>query len=231
MCARITLTTTPAEIADLFGLADDGTAPVAPRYNVAPSCPVPVVRLAGGTRELVALRWGMVPHWSRTPQGYVNARSETVLDKPAFRDPIRSRRCLIPVDAFFEWQTAGRKKQPYLFRRAGGGLLVFAGVWDRWDGPDGPLETVAILTVPANDLVKPFHDRMPAVIDPGQFGLWLGARTPDALALLRPFPVELMECWPVSDRLNSVKVDDPELLRPVVVQPRLVPPSLFDGAA
>jgi putative SOS response-associated peptidase YedK len=231
MCARITITTTSAELADLFGLAHDDRQPSQPRYNVAPSRPVPVVRAAGDTRELVSLRWGLVPHWSREPKGYVNARAELVTTKPAFRAPVRSRRCIVPIDGFFEWETVGKSKVPYFFRRAGGGVLALAALWDRWDGSSGPLETVAILTVPANELVQPYHDRMPAILEAGQFGTWLGGKLPDALALLRPYPVELLEAWRVSEQVNSVKNDGPELLLPVPVQPRPVQPSLFDVVA
>ena len=231
MCARITLTTTPAEIADMFGLACDGRVTRHPEYNVAPSRPVPVIRAAGGSTELATLRWGMVPHWSQKPAGYPNARAETVLTKPAFRDPVRSRRCVVPIDGFFEWETVGRRKQPYFFRRAGGGVLAVAGVWDRWRGQGVTLETVAILTVAANDLVKPFHARMPAILEAGQVGAWLGGRLADALGVLKTYPAELLEAWPVSREVNSIRAEGADLLRPVTLPPRRVQPGLFDEAA
>lgn len=138
MCARLTITTTAAEIADLFGLGDDLRNPTA-RYNIAPSQPVSVVRVTNGARELADLRWGLIPHWNNNPKhtGFVNARSETLTEKPAFRDPFRARRCLIPASGFYEWKAVGKKKRPYLFRGAGGGLLAYAAVGDRWAAPPG----------------------------------------------------------------------------------------------
>ncbi|VTU02735.1 Uncharacterized protein OS=Nitrosococcus halophilus (strain Nc4) GN=Nhal_2073 PE=4 SV=1: DUF159 [Gemmataceae bacterium] len=237
MCARITLTTTKTEIADLFGLSYDLGVEGRRRYNVAPSRPVPVVRAAGGRRELVEMRWGLVPHWARGPKlsGYANARAETAPEKPAFRDPFRYRRCVVPADGFFEWKQVGRRKQPYFFRRAGGGVVAFAALWDAWSGPDGPVETVAVLTVPANDLVEPMHDRMPAILSEGDIAAWLDPRETDPrnlLPLLLPFPTERMERWPVSDRVNAVGTDDPDLLLPVPehAKPAWVQPSLFDVA-
>ena len=241
MCARITITTTAAEVADLFGLgADVRNAPTgAARYNVAPSTFVPVVRVANGVREVAELRWGLVPHWTapggHKVAGYPNARAETAADKPAFRDPLRLRRCLIPVNGFFEWKTVGKKKRPYFFHKAGGGPLVFAGVWDRWNGPDGPIDTVAILTVPANELVKELHDRMPAMIEEGRFGRWLDpneTRPAKLLPLLEPYPAERMERRPVGDRVNRVTEEGADLLNCVEepLAPAWTQPSLFDVA-
>jgi len=238
MCARITLTTTTTEIVDLFGLSYDLSQDRRKRYNIAPSQIIPVVRNANGKRELAELRWGLIPHWSNEPKpgGYVNARVETVTEKPAFRDPFRRRRCLVPADGFFEWKHVGKKKHPYFFRKRGGGVLAYAGVWDTWNGPDGPVETVAVLTVPANSLVKPLHDRMPAILTEDRFAAWLDpkeSRAEKLLPLLLPFPVEQMESWAVSDRVNRVTTaDEPELLLPVPEppKPKWVQPSLFDVA-
>lgn len=235
MCARITVTTTGTEIADLFGLSYDMSHPKpAPkaRYNVAPSTLVPVVRVTNGKRELVDLQWGLVPHWNTNPKhaGFVNARAETAPQKPAFRDPFRWRRCLVPADGFFEWKTVGKRtKRPYLFRPAGGGLFVYAGVWDRWNGRD----TFAVLTVPANDLVKPLHDRMPAIVGEGHFGAWLDPkehRAAKLLPLLHTYPVERMERYAVSERANSATIDAPDLLLPVEEPPKptWTQPTLFD---
>jgi putative SOS response-associated peptidase YedK len=236
MCARITITTTGTEIADLFGLSYDLSAARA-RYNVAPSTLLPVLRVVNGARELADLRWGLVPHWNTDPKhtGYVNARAETAPDKPAFRDPFRRRRCLVPADGFFEWKHVGKKKRPYYFRKAGGGMFVYAGVWDRWHGPAGPVDTVAVLTVPANDLVRPLHDRMPAIVEEGRFGAWLDpneARPAKLLPLLTPYPVERMETWAVSARVNKANADGPDLLAPVAepATPTWTQPTLFDVA-
>jgi putative SOS response-associated peptidase YedK len=237
MCARITLTTTATEIADLFGLAYDLSKPTPKRYNVAPSQPVPVVRVADGKRELAELRWGLIPAWAANPKpgGFVNARVETVAEKPAFRQSFRRRRCLVPADGFFEWKHVGGKKHPYFFRKAGGGVLAYAGVWDTWNGPEGTVETVAVLTVPANDLVRPLHDRMPAVVAEDRFAEWLDpkeSRPAKLLPLLVPYPVEQMEKWAVSSRVNSATEDEHALLLPVSepTKPKWVQPTLFDVA-
>lgn len=239
MCARITLTTTSAEIADLFGLSDNPS--VQPRYNMAPSQPIPVLRsTAQGGRELVVMRWGLIPHWNTDPKhpGFINARAETAPEKPAFRDPFRFRRCLVPADGFFEWKAVGKKhKQPYFFRRAGGGPLAYAAVWDAWIGPAGAANTVAVLTTPANELVRPLHDRMPAILSPEHVEPWLNPkerRAEKLLPLLVPFPVERMESWPVSDRVNSARIDEPGLTTAVKLPEKLrvtwEQPSLFDVA-
>jgi putative SOS response-associated peptidase YedK len=223
MCARITITTTGAEIADLFGLSYDlsksraqPTPASHPRYNVAPSQTIPVLRMMNGQRELTELRWGLIPHWNTNPKhaGFVNARAETAPKKPAFRDPFRWRRCLVPADGFYDWKHVGKKRRPYFFRKAGGGMFVYAGVWDRWHGPSGPIDTVAVLTVPANELVKPVRDRMLAIVSEGRFGAWLDPNETQAeklLPLLGPYPAERMEKWAVSERVNSAKVDEPPL--------------------
>ena len=238
MCARITLTTTSAEIADLFGLGHD--LALQPRFNMAPSQPIPVLRNnPRGGRELVMMRWGLIPYWNSDPKhaGFVNARAETAPEKPAFRDAFRLRRGIVPVDGFYEWRQRGKVKQPFLFRKAGGGLLALAAVWDRWVTPGGGIDTVAVLTTPANDLIRPLHDRMPAILPPDRFEAWLDPREqrPDRLlALLRPYPAELMESWAVSDRVNSASVDEPGLAEPVTLidPPRATwgQPTLFDVA-
>lgn len=240
MCARITITTTGTEIADLFGLSYDMSNPrplARPRYNVAPSTIISVMRVANGVRELADLRWGLIPFWNTNPKhtGFVNARAETAPAKPAFRDPFRWRRCLVPADGFFEWKTTRKTKHPYFFRKAGGGMFVYAGVWDRWKGPHGLVETVAVLTVPANDLVKPLHERMPAIISEGQFGAWLDpneSRPSRLLPLLQPYPNERMEKWAVSEKVNSATSDDPDLLAavPEPPLPTWTQPTLFDVA-
>ncbi len=237
MCARYTLTTSGPEIVGLFDLTDDLEYVFEPRYNIAPAEPVAVIRMAHGNREVVQLRWGLIPHWAKDmgTGGFVNARAETVHEKPAFRDPFRRRRCLVPADGFYEWQHRGKKKQPYFFSKSGGGILAYAGVWDCWNGPTGPIETVAVLTVPANDRVKPLHDRMPAILTEEHFAQWLDPREqqPDRLLpLLLPFPVELLECWPVSPRMNTVGTEEPGLNLAICEpeRPRSVQPNLFDVA-
>ena len=227
MCARISLTTTAAEIADLFNISDD--RPLFPRFNIAPSQSIPVVRMNGGTRELAAIRWGLIPHWNTDPRhaGFVNARAETAPEKPAFRDAFRRRRCLVPADGFYEWKTRGKRKQPYFFRHLGGGPMAYAAIWDAWTG----LDTVAVLTTTANELVRPLHDRMPAILDPERFEAWLNPkelRPEKLLPLIGPYSVAKMESWPVSDRVNSVRNEEPGLNAMATPRVTWEQPSLFE---
>lgn len=222
MPARIVVTASASELAGLFGLAEvNPTLSVAkPRYNVAPEQVVPVVRVVNGVRELADLRWGLIPHWSGDPppEGHVNARSETVATKPSFRDAFRARRCLVPASGFYGWKPGPKRKQPYYFRPKGGGVFVCAGIWDRWTGVDSDLETVSVLTMDSNELVKPMDPRMPVVLGPEHFAAWLDPKDKQPvklLGLIKPFPAEQMECWPVSTRVNSPHEDDPDLLAPI----------------
>lgn len=218
MPARIVITNTATELAGLFGLPH---APeLKPRYNIAPPQPLPVIRVNNGVRELTELRWGLIPHWSGDPppDGHVNARVETVSRKPSFRDAFRARRCLVPTTGFYGWKPNGPRKQPYFFLPRGGGVLVCAAIWDRWTGLNDDLETVAVLTMPANGLVMPCDDRMPVVLREEHFAAWLDPREKNperAIAPLVPYPAERMECWPVSTRVNSPTEDDPDLLTPI----------------
>jgi putative SOS response-associated peptidase YedK len=226
MPARIVITATGSEIADLFGLPRGANGPqwaLKARYNIAPPQPIPVIRAANGTRELAELRWGLIPHWSGDPprEAHVNARAETVSHKPSFRDAFRLRRCLVLANGFYGWKPVGGRKQPYYFRPRGGGLFVCAGIWDRWTGLDDDLETVAVLTMPANELVMSCDERMPVVIGEEHFAAWLDPKEPNPanwLAPLKSYPAERMECWPVSTRVNSPTEDDPELLTPLAIE-------------
>ncbi|MBP3956935.1 SOS response-associated peptidase [Gemmata sp. G18] len=161
-------------------------------------------------------------------------RPETASEKLAFRDPFWFHRCLIPATGFFEWKTAGKKTRPYFFRRADGGTLAYAGIWDRWDGPARPVDTVAVLTVPANELVKPLHERMAAILPEEHFAAWLDpkeTRPANLLPLLVPCPASRMESWPVSDRVNRASASGADLLTPVEdAVPMWTQPSLFDAA-
>jgi putative SOS response-associated peptidase YedK len=219
MPARIVFTATASELADLFGLSSVLPS-LAARYNIAPPESLPVVRVRNGTRELAELQWGLIPHWSGDPppEGYVNARSETVAKLPSFRDAFRSRRCLLPATGFYGWKLGPKPKQPYFFRPKGGGVFVCACIWDHWTGLDNDLETVAVLTMPANELVMPCDDRMPVILDAEHFAAWLDPREKDPAKLLARFkvyPAEQMECWPVSTRVNSPTEDDPDLITPI----------------
>ena len=227
MCGRTSLTATPEELAEAFAL--DEVPALAPRYNIAPTQPMPAVRVfaATGKRRLGLLRFGLVPHWAGDPSvgaRLINARSETAKARAAFRDPFRERRCLVPATGFYEWRRVNRDRQPYLLHRRDGRLMGLAAVWDRWrpaPGVEGePIESCAILTTPANELVARLHDRMPLVLDPADFALWLDPQVTDParlLPLLRPYPAEEMVAVPVSPRVNSPHNDDPSLVEPIEV--------------
>lgn len=188
-----------------------------PRYNVAPGQSVVTVRqdAAQPVRRLSLMRWGLIPFWAKEAAiGYkmINARSETIADKPAFREPLKSRRCLIAADGFYEWKKLEKTKQPYCFTMSDDALFAFAGIWDRWKSPEGgTVETCSILTTSANDLVRDVHDRMPVILPPESFDLWLdpGFTTREGIVeLLKPFAAGAMKKYPVSTRVNSVKNDD-----------------------
>jgi putative SOS response-associated peptidase YedK len=220
MCGRYTLNSTGQVVAELFELDEEPS--LAPRYNIAPSQEVAAVRLDrdSGRRVLARVRWGLHPSWSRTPPGsdarMINARAETLADKAAFRDPLRRRRCLLPADGFFEWRKLARRKQPYLIRMDDGRPFAFAGLWDRWRGPeDRPVESCTIVTTGPNDLVATLHDRMPVILAPRDFGLWLDPEVGDSdrlRPLLRPYPAAAMTMYPVSRRVNDPANDDASLL-------------------
>jgi putative SOS response-associated peptidase YedK len=194
--------------------------PTWPRYNVAPSQTVPVVRPAASGRELVLLRWGIVPAWNRASSMLlINARSETAATKPAFKKALQQRRCLIPATGFYEWKKEGRQKQPYLFRLADGGLFAFAGLWEMGRDKDGKeAEACAILTTEANELVRPAHDRMPVILDPQHYAGWLDPSLTDPAQFaewLRPYPASAMMAYPVSPLVNNARHEGPECAEPL----------------
>jgi len=218
MCGRFTLTTPADAIADLFALAV--VPELSPRYNIAPSQPVAAVRERDGERRLDLLRWGLVPSWAKDPaigNRMINARAETVADKPAFRAAFRERRCLIPATGFYEWKRTEATKQPYLVTAAGDGLLALAGLWELWKVPDGGrLETCTIITTSANDLVAPIHDRMPVILERHDFDLWLTPTTESdrLLQLLRSCDSSALAARPVSTYVNTPRNDDPRCIEP-----------------
>lgn len=237
MCGRMLLTTPVSEIQKIFGVPE---APnLAPRWNIAPTQDIAAVRVGSedggrGGRHLVLLRWGLVPHWAEDPcigNRMINARAESVADKPAFRTAFRQRRCLIPIDGFYEWQAleGGKRKQPYAIRRRDRAPMALAGLWERWPGPKGqslppqPLQTATIVTTTANAVLKPLHDRMPVVLAPSDWDLWLDERAPLPMVqdLLRPAPDDALEAYPVSTRVNNVRNDDESCIVPIDAQPTL----------
>jgi putative SOS response-associated peptidase YedK len=218
MCGRFQLKP-PEDWMEEFGVSEPPDLP--PRYNIAPSQDVVAVRAGeGGVRRAGLLRWGLVPSFAEDPavgNRLINARAETVARKPAFREPFRKRRCLVPADGFYEWRRVGRARDPYLVKMRDGRTFAFAGVWDRWTRKDARIESCSILTTAANELVARIHDRMPVVLDRADYDLWLDpdAREEDLHRVLRPFPAAEMTAFPVSPLVNSPAVDDPECERPV----------------
>ncbi|HSL69822.1 MAG TPA: SOS response-associated peptidase [Longimicrobiales bacterium] len=218
MCGRFTLTSDPPAIYAEFGI--NPPADWHPRYNIAPTQPVlAVIGSAEGLR-VGRLSWGLVPYWSKDradAHKRINARAESLLEKPSFRDAFARRRCLILADGFFEWARIGSRRQPMLIRRPDGRPFAFAGLWDRWKPPEGePLYTCTIVTTDANPTVRPIHDRMPVILGTRERALWLDRESsPDKLqAMLQPSTMEF-EVVPVSPLVNSPANDGPEVLQPL----------------
>ena len=229
MCGRYELHSHPAAIALAFGLAHPPELHA--RYNIAPMTDVPVVRVgAAGERELVRMRWGLVPRWAKDPSigaRMINARGETIAEKPSFRTAYRRHRCLLPADGFYEWVQAGDsphpRKQPMHIGMKDGTPFGMAGLFERWLNADGEiLNSCTIVTTDANDLLRPIHDRMPVIVAPAQYARWLDPEHPEVTDLIAPYPSAAMACYPVSNRVNNVRHDDAALIESVTPQ---VPPS------
>jgi putative SOS response-associated peptidase YedK len=224
MCGRYCITTAPEAIRWLFRYREQPNFP--PRYNVAPTQPVPIVRLTEGERSFALVRWGLLPAWVKDPKAFslvINARAESVNDKPAFRNAMRRRRCLFPADGFYEWKVEGGRRRAFHARPAGRGVLAFAGLWETWTGPNGEeVETAAIVTTQANRAMAQVHHRAPVIVPPEAFDLWLDCRNVDentATALLGPAPDGSMEVYEVSPAVNKVTNDAPELVEPYTAPP------------
>ncbi len=227
MCGRFTLFSSPERLAELFGLAEPPR--LAPRYNIAPTQPVAIVRADAQTqaREWALVQWGLVPSWAKDlgmGSRLINARAETVAEKPAVRAAFKRRRCLIPADGFYEWQRTDKGKQPYFVHLRDGSPFAMAGLWEFWEGPDGSaLESCTILTTGANELMAPLHNRMPVIVAPEDYQDWLTIdldRERDRASLLhhllRPFPAEAMDAYPVSTYVNSPRNEGADCIAPLV---------------
>ncbi len=216
MCGRYELHTNPAAIALAFGLAHPPELHA--RYNIAPTTDVPIVRVGpDGERELVHIRWGLVPRWAKDPSignRMINARGETIAEKQSFRMPYRRHRCLLPADGFYEWAaTGGQRKQPLHIGMKDGSLFALGGLYERWLSPEGEVvDTCTIVTTPANELLRPVHDRMPMIVAPRDYERWLDPANAEAGDLIAPFPSSEMAYYPISPRVNSVKHDDAKLI-------------------
>jgi putative SOS response-associated peptidase YedK len=221
MCGRYFLHSTADKLSALFG--EMPMPMLQPRYNIAPSQPVPVVRQnPAGQREMVLVRWGLIPSWSKGPDSrfsMINARVETVAQKPAYRSAFRYKRCLIPVDGFYEWRAERAAKQPYVLRPRDGRPLALAGLWEHWQDADGnELESCTILVREANEQVKAVHERMPLIMSPDSFDLWLDihAQKPQPLeTLLAVQQAPELEIYPVSRAVNNPRADAGSLLEPL----------------
>ena len=219
MCGRYELHTHPAALALAFGL--DFPPAIRPRYNIAPTQDIPVIRLArSGARELAQMRWGLVPRWAKDPSigaRMINARAETVAEKPSFRIAFQRHRCLIPADGFYEWKPGPAGKQPIRVGMKDERPFAFAGLTERWLSPGGEvLDSCTIVTTTANALLATMHDRMPVIVAPSDYARWLDvASDADVTDLLAPYPADAMTWYPVSTRVNSVRHDDAALIEQV----------------
>jgi len=220
MCGRFTLTRSAAEVAEHFGLA---SAPAfGAHWNAAPTQELPIVRVRStGERVLELRRWGLVPRWAKDVSvgaRMINARVEGVLERPAFREAVRRRRCLVPADGFFEWQGKARARRPFHIALPDGGLFGIAGLYERWHGDGGEVvDSFTLLTRAARGAVATLHDRMPLIVDPPGYAAWLDPDAPDPAALLAALPEERgtgLVARPVSTRVNDVRNDDPACLAP-----------------
>ena len=215
MCGRYTLRAKPSALAEAFDLPE--VPELSARYNIAPTQDVPVVRPSPdqGRRALGLLHWGLIPSWADDPatgNRMINARAETVAEKPAFRHAFKSKRCLVLADGFFEWRREGKHKRPYFIRMRDDRPFAFAGLWERWDKGGGPIESCTLLTGEPNEVVAPVHDRMPVILPKSAYNLWLDPEVNDVKQLrplLVPYPADEMEAYPVSTLVNSPANDEP----------------------
>ncbi|MGW8311964.1 MAG: SOS response-associated peptidase [Desulfuromonadales bacterium] len=221
MCGRFVLENTPEQIMKVYRLSS--LPDLSPRYNVAPGQQIAVVRQQnGGDRELAFLQWGLIPAWAKDPTtGYkmINARSETVHEKPSFKQALYARRCIIPVSGFYEWEKSGRHRIPHYIHLRGGDVMSLAGLWERWKSPEGvELQTCTILTTSANSLIKKLHDRMPVILHREEFRLWLNKDIDDVkqfAELFHPYPSDQLAEYVVAREVNSPGNDSPRLIAPV----------------
>lgn len=216
MCGRFAITLPDDAMARLFDAVPANDLPPVPRYNVCPTTPVAVAISAEGRRRYGPMRWGFIPRWYKTPGDgplLFNARSETLADKPAFAEAARKRRCLIPATGFYEWTRQGETRLPWLITRADGAPMVFAGVWQMWQGQDGArMATCAIVTAAATDAMADLHDRVPVVLDPADWPLWLGEAGLGAARLMVPPLAGALTFKRVGLAVNSNRTEGPQLI-------------------
>ena len=232
MCGRFSLFTQDDVICEYFGI--DNLTELLPRYNIAPTQDVAVIHTPPGGacaaadadasepggRALAMMRWGLIPSWSKEigrTAPMINARAETISEKPSFRAAFHTRRCLVPADGFYEWRTEDGKKQPFRIGMKGGAPMAFAGIWEHWESPEGEqTNSVAIVTTEANSKLRPIHARMPVILEPGDYDRWLGVEEGSSVQkLLRPYPPDNMAFYRVGLHVNSVRNDDEACIAPL----------------
>jgi putative SOS response-associated peptidase YedK len=225
MCGRFVITSPPAALRQIFGYVEQPNFP--PRHNIAPTQPIPVVILENGARHFRLMRWGLLPSWVKDPRKFsllINARAETVREKPAFKNAIKRRRCLVPADGYYEWQASGQGKRPYFIHRRDDALMGLAGLAETWIGPNGEeLDTVAIVTAAAGADLATLHHRVPVSITPDDFERWLDCGADGAesvMALLTPSREGEFAWHEVSTRVNRVANDDAQLVLPITPEQR-----------
>ena len=229
MCGRYTL----RSHGKFYGVPASQLRLLSPRYNIAPSQDVPVIIELTDGREMALLQWGLVPSWSKDANadggGLINARAETLEQKPSFAESFLRRRCLIPADGFYEWKRSGKLKQPYFFQMKDESLFAFAGIWDEWESDDLSIISCAIITTTANELLATIHNRMPVILTAEAQEAWLrdDADPRELKALLAPFPAAAMKSFPVSPKVNSALVDEAELVEPIDLKPEMTTGLLF----
>ena len=227
MCGRARLSSDVSEIKLAFSIPPQRPTPNIPaNWNAAPTEDLPVVRydVKAKERSLDVMRWGLVPYWAKDVKiGYstINAKAEGIDSRPAFREPFQRRRCLVPFDSFYEWKKLGKERQPYAIALADRRLMAMAGLWDMWRSPAGEtVRSFTIVTTAANPLLAPLHERMPVILDPDAWPIWLGEAPADSerlKALLAPYPADRMVVWPVDKRVGNVKNKDAGLVEPVAL--------------
>jgi putative SOS response-associated peptidase YedK len=227
MCGRYTLRSRGSD--KFYGVPASELPFLVPRYNIAPSQDVPVIVERGAERELALFQWGLIPSWSKEPKGFINARAETLEEKPSFSESFQRRRCLIPTDGFFEWARSGRLKQPYYFQMKDESPFAFAGIWDKWQRDGVSITSCAIITTIPNERFTTIHDRMPVILTAEASSRWLrgDGRPAELKELLVPFPGSEMKSFPVSSRVNRPQVDEAQLVEPIDIVQEAITGMLF----
>ncbi len=221
MCGRFTLRTPPKDLVEVFQLLH--ALEMVPRYNIAPTQPVAVIRRGATCREMSLLRWGLVPSWAKDTKigaSLINARADTIAAKPSFRTAFKRRRCLIPADGFYEWQKGeGKTKQPFYIRMKKDYPFAFAGLWEHWEGPDNSaIDSCTIVTTDTNDTLRSLHDRMPVILHEEDYDRWLDPKAQDPTQLselLKPYPSEEMTAFPISTLVNNARNESPQCIEPL----------------